>query len=294
MDVFCVGMYRSGSTWQYEVASHLLEQHHGGQRLGFVAGDAYDAAGVPGLWRVLKSHDRHPQFTRVLKERCALALYSFRDLRDVAYSLMHKMAGSFETIVKSRQMLQRCLQNDEFWRGQPGTLCQRYENMVADPVEAVEQIADHFEIQLTSADAIALAEEYSLSANRRRTHALTKQLRAAGVDLASPANAERWDDETLLHWNHIRDGGSGGWRTQATPRELAVLSGICGSWLIENDYEADFSWALPGFEYLQEELARTQAALCEARRQLAANRSGSGPSRLSRWFLRFVLQRPGA
>ena len=42
-DVFCAGMYRACSTWQYEVAAHLLEEHHDGQRLGYLASGEYTA-----------------------------------------------------------------------------------------------------------------------------------------------------------------------------------------------------------------------------------------------------------
>src|SRR5258707_9134346 len=40
--IICVGMYRSGSTWQYEVVSHLVESYLGGKRLGFIEGQYYE------------------------------------------------------------------------------------------------------------------------------------------------------------------------------------------------------------------------------------------------------------
>src|SRR5690242_3213167 len=52
MDVFCIGMYRSGSTWQYHIVGHLLEKHRGGRRLGIVTGPEYARAapGAPDGW----------------------------------------------------------------------------------------------------------------------------------------------------------------------------------------------------------------------------------------------------
>ena len=41
LDVICAGMYRACSTWQYEVAAHLVEEH---QRR--------PASGIPGQRRV--------------------------------------------------------------------------------------------------------------------------------------------------------------------------------------------------------------------------------------------------
>jgi hypothetical protein len=244
MDVFCVGMYRSGSTWQYGVAGHLLERHRAGQRLGFVSGDHYtpNPEPTPG-WRVLKAHDRHVYFTAALLDGRARALYSYRDLRDVCFSLMHKFRLPFAEVVKPDGLLRQCLVNDAFWRWQPHVLYQRYEDFVTDPAGGVAAIAAHLGITLEDGAAAAVAAEYSLAANQGRAVALADRLRDAGVDLDDPANAIRWDAATLLHWNHIRAGRVGDWRRLATRRQLARLAEVCGQWLIANGYETDGKWA---------------------------------------------------
>ena len=43
LDVICAGMYRACSTWQYEVAAHLVEEHCGGRRLGYLVSGEYTA-----------------------------------------------------------------------------------------------------------------------------------------------------------------------------------------------------------------------------------------------------------
>jgi hypothetical protein len=278
MDVFCVGMYRSGSTWQYEVACHVVERFRQGRRLGYVPGERYVAG--EESWRVLKAHDFHPRFAQALADNRAVALCSFRDLRDVAYSLMHKHAGSFEDIIERKQMLHLCLQNDRCWRAQPGALWQRYEDIMARPIESVIAIARHLGVRLGDGEAATIAKEYSLEANRRRAALVAEQLRSAGVALENPVNAERWDPRTLLHWNHIREGRIDGWKELATPRELAVLAGLCGSWLNSHGYEHDLRWALPGLEHFAEELAKTQRALHEARQKLAET---PRQDRMPRW-----------
>src|SRR5438876_9098760 len=100
MYVICAGMRRSCSTWQYDIASDLIERHRQGRRIGYFTGDAFAAreksAGCESGWQVLKSHDRHTSFAAALTHRRALALYAYRDLRDVTYSLMHKLQSSFE------------------------------------------------------------------------------------------------------------------------------------------------------------------------------------------------------
>ncbi len=241
MLVLCVGMYRACSTWQYGVAGQLLERFRGGQRLGFIDGDRLPELSGSDAWGVLKAHDANENFARLLADGRALALYSHRDLRDVAFSWMHKVGASFDEIVE-RGFLELCLANDRFWRDQPGVLLQSYEELIADPVRGVFEIAGHLGMELDDAQAREIAESQSLEANRQRTLELAERLQAEGVGLSS-TDQDHFDRETLLHWNHLRDGRAGDWRERATPEQKATLGRICGPWLIERGYEPDLAWA---------------------------------------------------
>ncbi len=291
MYVFCVGMYRSCSTWQYEVACHLLEHHREGERLGFWQGDqfaAHAASGVdPERWSVLKSHDADDCLGVALREGRALGLYSYRDLRDVAYSLIFKLRVDFDEVVVRRRFLHAILNNDRYWTAQPNVLCQRYESLVADPVGGVREMAAHLGLTLATGEAEAIAAEYSLEANQRRAADLTQRLGEQGVDLNKPDQALVYDPHSLLHWNHLRQGRIGGWREDATPAQRALLAEISGDWLIARGYESDTDWAIPP-EGLREQinaqrrvLAELEAQLADARAELASSRAGSTHSR--RW-----------
>ena len=95
--VFCLGMYRSCSTWQYEILSQLAESYRHGVRLGFIEGIRFDEIPDPAHARlkVLKAHDFHSIFVRELEAGTALPVYAYRDLRDVAFSFMHKAVKTF-------------------------------------------------------------------------------------------------------------------------------------------------------------------------------------------------------
>jgi hypothetical protein len=235
-------MYRACSTWQYEVAAHLVERHRGGRRLGYLTGEEYAALerdeGPTEGWRVIKSHEEHPRFAAALAEGRALALYAFRDLRDVVYSMLHKRGVSFETFLR-QGMIHQVLANDRFWSRRPGRITQRYEDLIARPAEGVAQIAAHLGIVPDAGEAEALAAEYSLEANRRRAAQVARRLAARGLDLDDPANRQRWDEQTLLHWNHVREGRVGDWRDRATPVERAVLARLGNRWLVEHGYPPD-------------------------------------------------------
>ena len=242
MYVLCVGMYRACSTWQYEVIAHLLERHRAGARLGYLTGDQFegldDREGHDRAWKVLKSHEEHGRFARALAEGRAIAVYAHRDVRDVAFSLMHKRKIGFETLV-TQGMVHQVLANDRFWSRQPRSITQRYDRLVADPATGVEELAAHLGLALAPGEAEAVAAEYSFQANRKRTMELGQELRRGGVDLDDPSIAQAHDRRTLLHWNHMREGRVGDWRGRVTPRQRAALARICGRWLEDHGYEAD-------------------------------------------------------
>jgi Sulfotransferase domain len=251
-DVLCGGMYRACSTWQYEVAAHLIEQYFGGQRLGYLTGGQYaerlrldassaiDAPVQSTRWRVVKSHEGDRSFARALAERGGLAVYAYRDVREVVFSLMHKRGMTFEQLLR-QGMLHQILANDRFWMARPDVLVQRYEELLADPTRGVMELARHIGIRLDEREAARIAALYSHESNKARTEALRRRLQEAGVDLESAANAQICDPTTLLHWNHIRQGETRSWRSLANPRQRRILNRLCGPWLKARGYSADSS-----------------------------------------------------
>lgn len=244
MDIFCVGMYRSGSTLQYNIACELVERHGWGTRIGFVDGRQYPGGGSHSEYlRVLKSHDGHENFAAALRAGEAKAIYCFRDLRDVAFSLMHKFQIGFQDIVAPGGWLAKCLRNDAFWTGLPNVFSQRYEEMIVQPEATVREIARFIGVAITDNQARLLADDYSLTRNIARTRELSRRLREARIDLDDPANNFARDDHTQLHWNHCRSGDVGTWRESATAEQRAALAEACGDWLIRREYETDLDWA---------------------------------------------------
>jgi hypothetical protein len=238
-------MYRACSTWQYEVIAHLVEDHGGGRRLGYLTSAQYaalvraeagrsTAAPVPA-WRVLKSHEGHPCFARALAEARAVAVYAHRDVRDVVFSLMHKRGLTFELLLR-QGMIHQILANDRFWTRQPSVLIQRYDDLLADPTGGVLDLAGHLGIALANQEAAEIAATYSLESNKARTEALRRSLEQAGLDLSEAANSQICDASTLLHWNHLRSGSTGSWVTQATPAQHVVLDRLCERWLQARGY----------------------------------------------------------
>jgi len=243
LDVLCGGMYRACSTWQYEVAAHLVEEHGNGRRLGYLASGEYtahlrgDAKAGRGS-RVIKAHEGEPSMARELIAGRARALYVHRDIRDVVFSLMHKRGKTFEQILR-QGMIHQILANDRFWMAQPNVLEQRYDDLIAEPRLGVMELANHLGLELAAGEVERIADLYSQESNRARTEALKKRLEQAGVDLENAGNTQICDPSSLLHWNHMRQKSAGSWRTMATPQQIAILHRLCGRWLMKRGYSMD-------------------------------------------------------
>lgn len=245
MNLYCVGMYRSASTWQYNVAARILEKRGRCQKLGFLpAKGVLEAQKTRACdeWMIVKTHDEDSDLARSLEEGRALALYSYRDLRDVALSLIHKVNDTFEAVIERGRWLRLCVTNHAFWTHQPAVLVQRYETITLQPLVAIREIAAHLGMRLDDHEVDALASEYSLENNRARVERFAAKLRNEGCDLSRNYNYT-YEEESLMAWNHIRDGSTGAWRKAFTPRQIAILGLICGPWLIAEGYERDMAWA---------------------------------------------------
>lgn len=247
MFVLCVGMYRACSTWQYGVVGALLERHRAGQRLGFVEGIRFaeKLAENPQTsdWAVLKAHDYHTRFGELLTSGQALGIYSYRDLRDVVASYIHKTGTDLATL-RERGFIELCLRNDRLWRAQPGMLVQSYRALIDEPSRGVEEIANHLEIPLEPGEAQEIAETLSLAATRRRVESLSARLRDEGVNLVAQ-DLTRFDPVSLFHWNHIRPADSGTTTDETALRQRAEIEQLTRPWLLANGFEVAADSAVP-------------------------------------------------
>jgi hypothetical protein len=236
-------MFRAGSTVQYQIACHLVEQWFQGTRMGILGLDClpeFRREAVDNRWRVLKVHDWHQSLAAIVAEGRGKCFYTYRDIRDVVYSVMHKRGITFDEVAEVVPMI---LENDRLWRTQPTTLVQRYEDTVRDRPAATAQMAAFLGVTLSREQTEQIADAYSLDANRERTKELASRLRQQGHDLDDPANIQRKDKQTELHWNHIRSGNGNSWRDLASAQQVETLRRLCTSWLIENGYERDEQWS---------------------------------------------------
>ncbi len=247
MLVICAGLWRSGSTWQYQIACELVRQAGWKFKpMGYLQreqlADFLTGSLDPNMCYLYKTHPPDPIHLSLKSER-VVTLYSFRDLRDVAYSMTYKLQSTFQKTVINGPIIEWCISADAFWRERPGVVIQRYEDWILNNAPFVRLIATALGINLSETVLAGIVDEFGLQRNRYRTADLTAHLLEKGIDLSERSNTLLCDPDSLLHWNHIREGAVGCWKSVALPEEKAYLAKMCGDWLIDHGYEPDFVWA---------------------------------------------------
>jgi hypothetical protein len=224
----CCGMLRSGSTLQYQIATELVERKGLGKGGGFLT----TAESEKSLARrdtcellVVKVHDWTASLHALLTRGEAAGVYSIRDLRDVAASIVQKFDASTEALFVD--WLPRIARNDALWRKAPNVLITRYEDFIVDISQLIILIARLLGVPLSANETVELANELSIE---------NQKARMKNPTVPVSIGAYTFDQKTLLHTNHILDGRVGRWNEVLEPNVIAEINVRYSAWLGENGY----------------------------------------------------------
>ena len=231
MLVICCGMKRSGSTLQYQLAVSILERTGKGRGLGDLRNvdcQELHQANTTGEIQVLKVHkfSHLKGIEKAFEKGHAVGLYVYRDLRDVAVSLMNLRHLSFDQLIRRREIPDNLRAFDQF-TALPRMHISRYEDMVNNLSTEALKIANHLGIELSDQEAESIAQEYSLTQQKARIDQWKQQV---GIN-----NKER-NPNTLLHQNHIKSGRCQQWKTALLPLQISYLENLTGKWLVDHNY----------------------------------------------------------
>lgn len=246
-------MLRSGSTLQYQLAVSILEK----TGLGTGIGDPRHldclelAKASPATIQVLKVHKfKHLQHVEeAIAQGKAKCLYTYRDIRDVAVSLMNLRKIRFKELIFRNQEVQQSLQDFQAWTSLEGVMISRYEQMVNNLPQEVLRIAKHLNVELSTEMAIDIAKNHTLEKQKERIRQWQSR---------DDFNPRTHDGKSLLHHNHINSGTSQQWRYTLRPMQIAFLESLTETWLRER-----------GYHLSQPVLARTASVMLYSRYQLA-------------------------
>lgn len=236
--VFCAGMARAGSTWQYQAASTLVEDARAGRRVGGIAkyrraafGELRDSLEGERGYVVLKSHNVHPGMAAEVTDGDAVVLTSHRDIRDAAASWLRMRNAPFDRLWKRVRPHVWVAEFDE-WAALPTAVVMRYDEILTDPAGQLARLADALDLQPTPEDTAALLDDLSLARQRDRSERLAEE----GERQSRPVMR---DPTTMLHDNHVGTGEIGVYRSVLRPSEITVIEDVCGEWMQRWGYVPD-------------------------------------------------------
>lgn len=196
MIVLLTGMFRSGSTWAFNVAKAALAL----EARGMIAGDYRNDVGaalaeLDPTFRhyLIKTHMPDRIGHMLIKHGMAATICTYRDPLDCIVSSMAVFGSGFEETVA---LARGALAFLELQSKEPGILFVDHDAIAAKPEPLVSEIARHLGVAAGADDVRRIAALFSKANVTRFADKL-----AAGDAPGAPLSR---DPDTLLHPGHIR------------------------------------------------------------------------------------------
>jgi len=229
-------MQRSGSTWAYNVILELLRSCDPNQSILGV----YDEH--PGMllsnldptWShiVIKAHALDNAGYVLCRTGAGRSIFTWRDPHDAIASLMRTFGHSFETSVES---IRKSIGVWGFCRTTPTSTIVSYRSIIETPSFAIRRIAADlgFDVSAQQIDRVADATSFE---RMKRVSQAVEQLDSGRI---IRDGVYTYDRETLLHQDHIRNGGSGYGKQMLSPQQVCSIDAMMeesGFWsLVDSD-----------------------------------------------------------
>lgn len=229
MIVVICGQHRSGSTLAWQITGELLSATRSvSMPMRTPANQLRLHALRPQHVRMVKVHYSPTVPKRHFPQRGAHYVYTFRDPRDVAASLIRKGRYGPEHEKRGAEgvasMIRRELRGDAFWRTRESLWIGKYEEITQDVPGLVRSLAGFLQIPIDEEIVTRIGDHVSVERQRIRV----ADVRTSGVDPLLRITS-----------NHITDGQEGAWRATLTPEEVAAIEDLAGDWMRAHGYACE-------------------------------------------------------
>ena len=230
--IFCGGMYRSGSSLQYNIASEIIERLKIGSREKYYPiHEEYFKNKLNEDYKTFKSHILSKEIEEEIKNNNAYVLLTYRDIRDVMASWQKKNNLIF-TVEDGLKWAGNTISTFQKWENISckKKLISKYEIFSGNIKKEVTRISEFigFDIENKIADKI---EEILKVEN------LNKRLENLSNDQIEVDNNLSWDKKTLIHLNHFHDGSIGKYKNELDIELQKMVKKEFNSWLCNHGYE---------------------------------------------------------
>ena len=226
------GMRRGGSTLQFQLIGDILktgEVLFESEWISDLQDTDLAATESNSVVRVIKTHSIPKCSPASLSAEHVKCFYICRDPRDALVSYLAKYESAYSDELAGR-FFNMVHGEFKFWSSLANTHVARYETVVASLAAEVASSAREMGICLGESQVGEIAKSRSLENQKKRIEGFdwgTDAIRI-GKDLIDPG--------TQLHSNHIRTGGSGGWRTELTADAVLFLETRHGQCILDMGY----------------------------------------------------------
>ncbi len=278
MWTFCCGLFRSGSTLQYQIVKDLVEDFSLGNGIGFLE----DKSTIEemtllkplevGQIKVVKNHTHKPEIEAFVQDGSAIVISVYRDIRDVVASFSRKYSQELNP-TNIKHTCDEYLDNYYKWKKLDSVFWFKYEDFVHDIPQFIMDIASILNVKMSIEESIQRSNTYSIGAQLRKIEQFNSD------DLVYVSDDICYDPVSRLHVNHISEtkGKVGPYRTILSKENVLLIEEIAAHWLITQEYKLDneeVDFLLPHkLHNIQSQLIAVQAELSQAQFDLLSVQS---------------------
>lgn len=179
-----------------------------------------------------KSHDLTEPVTLQCQRGGGVALYIYRDLRDVISSFQQKEHVRLDGTALE-DLITELMRKDLAWRSLPLVYVSRYEDVSIALATEVSRIGEFLDIPCPAFMAKQIAEDLSYARQAISIAAADQD------DLVEVNPTNVYHRNTLLHRNHLQGGAVGRYKYDLNSAQRRQIEDQAGAWLAANGYTLD-------------------------------------------------------
>ncbi len=238
MWVFCCGPVRSGSTLQFNITRELVEKSNSGYAVAYDYtenfSEIFENFNDKKL-KVFKTHSLSPLMIELIKNKKAVAIYCYRDIRDVIVSIAKKENGNASNLIKNDTFILDYIVYFHLIKNLPFSLMSKYENFYNNILQECIRISSFLNISVDLKTMQQIETDFSRDV-------LISKMDIKKMEDFIGKNGRRYkiNKKTLIHFNHFGNYFPGSYENDLLKNEINKIEKLAGYWLISNGYKINW------------------------------------------------------